>query len=64
MIGENNKKILLVEDEIIIAMLVKQQLENYGYTVHHVSNGEDARIHERYPHARPRSISDNGSHWF
>ena len=36
------KKILLVEDEIITAMLEKEQLENYGYSVTHVMNGEDA----------------------
>ena len=34
--------ILLVEDEIIIAMLEKQQLEKFGYLVHHVSSGEKA----------------------
>jgi len=40
--SEDKKKILLVEDEVIIAMLEKQQLEKYGYTVHHDTNGEDA----------------------
>jgi len=36
------KKILLVEDEIIIAMLEKKQLENIGYSICHVINGEYA----------------------
>ncbi|MBN1500954.1 MAG: PAS domain S-box protein [Spirochaetes bacterium] len=36
------KKILLVEDEALIAILEKKQLENIGYTVDHVSNGNDA----------------------
>lgn len=39
---KNKKPILLVEDEVIIALNEKKQLENYGYTVHHVSCGEDA----------------------
>jgi PAS domain S-box-containing protein len=39
---KNNKKILLVEDEALVAMFQKQQLEKKGYTVNHVSNGEDA----------------------
>ncbi len=38
----HKKTILLVEDEAITAMLEKKQLENMGYSVHHVSNGEDA----------------------
>jgi CheY-like chemotaxis protein len=42
MSGENKKTILLVEDEIIIAMLETQQLEEKGYIVHHVNNGEVA----------------------
>ncbi len=37
-----NKKILLVEDEAIIAMSSKRQLEQYGYTVIHASTGEKA----------------------
>ncbi len=37
-----NAKILLVEDELFIAMHEKQQLESYGYAVHHVSAGEAA----------------------
>lgn len=40
--SEDKKKILLVEDEVIIAMMEKQQLEKYGYNVHHITNGEDA----------------------
>jgi len=39
---ENKKTILLVEDEVITAMLEKQQLEKYGYTVHHITTGEKA----------------------
>jgi len=42
MSAENPKKILLVEDEILIAMLEKQQLESIGYAVHHVFDGEHA----------------------
>jgi len=38
----NKRKILLVEDEPLIAMLEKRQLENMGYSVQHVSNGEEA----------------------
>ncbi|MDA3900289.1 MAG: PAS domain S-box protein [Spirochaetes bacterium] len=38
----NGKKILLVEDEALIAMQEKEQLEGCGYSVHHVFNGEDA----------------------
>lgn len=38
----DKKKILLVEDEVIIAMTEKKQLEKYGYVVTYVSNGEDA----------------------
>ncbi len=39
---ENKKTILLVEDEIITAMLEKKQLEKMGYIIHHVSDGEKA----------------------
>ncbi len=39
---ENKKTILLVEDEIITAMLEKKQLENMGYIIHHVSDGKKA----------------------
>jgi len=40
---DNTKKsILLVEDEAIIAMVEKQELENYGYIVNHVTSGEAA----------------------
>ncbi len=34
--------ILLVEDEAIIAMMEQKELEKKGYSVHHVSNGEQA----------------------
>ncbi len=40
MVGSDKKTILLVEDEIINAMLVKDSLEKYGYTVIHAINGE------------------------
>lgn len=40
--NEVTKKILLVEDEAITAMLQKRKLEKYGYIVHYVINGEDA----------------------
>lgn len=36
------KHILLVEDEAIIAMLEKQELENIGYSVNQVMSGKDA----------------------
>lgn len=40
---ENNKKrILLVEDEAIIALNEKASLEKYGYEVSIVSSGDDA----------------------
>lgn len=39
---KNKKKILLVEDEILIAMLTKSHLESYGYIVENVSSGEEA----------------------
>jgi len=38
----NKKTILLVEDEIIIAITTKIILENYGYIVIVVNTGEDA----------------------
>lgn len=41
--NENIKKtILLVEDEAIIAMSEKRQLEDYGYAIQTVDTGEDA----------------------
>ncbi|MDA3899101.1 MAG: PAS domain S-box protein, partial [Spirochaetes bacterium] len=42
MSGENKKTILLVEDEIIIAMTEKMALEKYGYSVITVTTGEKA----------------------
>ena len=39
---DNKKSILLVEDESIIALTEKVQLEKYGYSVHIVKNGEEA----------------------
>ncbi|HQO23408.1 MAG TPA: response regulator, partial [Spirochaetota bacterium] len=39
---EDKVSLLLVEDEVIIAMSEKMELENYGYTVHHVTSGEKA----------------------
>ena len=36
------KRILLVEDEAILAMTEKMQLEKYGYAVRTVTSGEDA----------------------
>jgi PAS domain S-box-containing protein len=41
-VNNEKKRILLVEDEVFIAMLEKQQLEDIGYTVSLASNGEDA----------------------
>lgn len=37
-----NKSILLVEDEVIIALQERRWLENDGYKVRHVKTGEDA----------------------
>jgi CheY-like chemotaxis protein len=37
-----NKRILLVEDEAILAMTEKMQLEKYGYSVRTVTTGEKA----------------------
>lgn len=42
MSSENIKTILLVEDEAIIALAEKRQLEKFGYRVKHVINGENA----------------------
>lgn len=39
---ENIKRILLVEDEPVIALLETQQLRNEGYAVTHVNSGEQA----------------------
>ena len=40
--GDDKKRLLLVEDEVIIAMAEKMELEAYGYTIHHVTTGEEA----------------------
>jgi len=42
MTSDDKKTILLVEDEVLIAMKEKMELEKKGYSVHHVNNGEDA----------------------
>ncbi len=42
MVNYIGKEILLVEDEAIIAMTEKAELESYGYTVEHALCGEDA----------------------
>ena len=39
MFDKSNKTILLVEDEIIIAMMEIKQLEKEGYLVIHAANG-------------------------
>ncbi len=39
---QNNKTLLLVEDEPLIALTEKRSLEKYGYAVIHVSSGEAA----------------------
>jgi CheY-like chemotaxis protein len=39
---EKSKRILLVEDEVLIAMLEKKQLESLGYAGVHVASGEQA----------------------
>lgn len=38
----NHKKLLLVEDEALIAINQKMELERYGYSVEHVFTGEEA----------------------
>ena len=35
-------RILFVEDELALAMLVKENLEQNGYEIHHCDNGEKA----------------------
>ena len=40
--GENHNNILLVEDEAIIALNQKKQLEKHGYLVTHAISGEKA----------------------
>lgn len=40
--NECKKRILLVEDDVLIALNEKLQLEKHDYTVNHVTNGEDA----------------------
>lgn len=40
--GKNQRTILLVEDEVIIAMEEKSLLEEYGYQVIMVHSGEKA----------------------
>jgi PAS domain S-box-containing protein len=40
--SEYKKSILLVEDDTIVAMMEKLELESHGYTVHHVTTGEEA----------------------
>lgn len=42
MTGTGKNRILLVEDESLIALSEKRQLEKLGYVVHYVLNGEDA----------------------
>src|SRR4030043_1856411 len=45
---DNLIKILLVEDEVITAMLMKIELRKIGYTVaYHVTTGEDAIINAK-----------------
>jgi PAS domain S-box-containing protein len=39
---KNSKSILLVEDEVLIAVTEKMELEKYGYIVQHVTTGEKA----------------------
>ncbi len=40
--SENKKTILLVEDQVIIAMSEKMTLQKYGYSVIMVTSGEKA----------------------
>ena len=42
MSSETKKTLLLVEDEVILAMAHKQTLENYGYKVIVATSGEKA----------------------
>ncbi len=42
MIAKNNKTLLFVEDEVLVAMEKQQELEKYGYTVVTVHSGKDA----------------------
>ncbi len=50
----NSKKILYVEDEMALAMLVKENLESNGYEVYHAKNGEEAL--ERFFFVNPHIV--------
>ncbi len=41
---KDNKSILLVEDEVLIALGKQQELEKYGYIVQHTNTGEKAVV--------------------
>jgi two-component sensor histidine kinase/AmiR/NasT family two-component response regulator len=49
MLNKNKKSILLVEDEVLIALDEKQQLETKGYIVQHITTGEKAVEVMRHP---------------
>lgn len=50
----HSKKILYVEDEMALAMLVKENLESHGYEVYHAKNGEEAL--ERFFFVKPHIV--------
>ena len=42
---KNDKNILIVEDEVITALLLQQQIKSWNYSsIDHVTNGKDALI--------------------
>ncbi len=49
-----SKKVLYVEDEMALAMLVKENLESHGYDVFHAKNGEEAL--ERFFFVKPHIV--------
>ncbi len=54
--SDRTQKLLLVEDEALIAMNQKQQLERLGYSVDHVFTGEAAVTHALDVASRPDLI--------
>ncbi len=53
---KRSRKLLLVEDEALIAMNQRMQLEKIGYDVHHVLTGEAAVSYTLDPETRPELV--------
>jgi len=45
--NKHKKTLLLVEDEILIALVKQKELDKYGYNVLIVNSGEKAKENER-----------------